>query len=328
MGAGEQFGVLVQPLKPARLWRLVRRSVMALVLLLATGFAATRVLIARAERTFPPLGSFVVVEGLRQHYVERGAGPPIVFVHGAFGGSQDFAATILDDAARRYRCIAWDRPGHGYSERSQSEVIDPGVQARILLGLVRELRLKRPLLVGFSYGSAVVLAAALDQPDAIHGAVLLNGPSHVWPDPTELVYRMPAVPLLGTLLTETVTTPLGHLLANDGVANAFAPLAVGTSFASSPIALALRPASYRANAEDLRSLKPFLADQVHRYAGLRVPVTMVVAEGDRVVSPHIHSRQLARASSRVELVHIPGAGHQILYTHAARVLAIIDGARR
>ena len=39
-------------------------------------------LAAAAERSHPPLGSFVTSEGVRLHYVEHGNGPPVVFLHG------------------------------------------------------------------------------------------------------------------------------------------------------------------------------------------------------------------------------------------------------
>jgi hypothetical protein len=37
---------------------------------------------AAADRSHPPLGSFVVSEGVRLHCVEHGNGPPMVFLHG------------------------------------------------------------------------------------------------------------------------------------------------------------------------------------------------------------------------------------------------------
>jgi len=264
--------------------RWLRRALGSAVLLLAAGFAATRVLARSARARYPALGEHVLVDGLRQHVVDRGSGEPVVFVHGAFGALQDFTATLLDVAARRYRCIAWDRPGHGYSERPATEA-DPGAQADLLAGLIDELELDAPLLVGFSYGGAVALATALRRPERVRGVVLLNGPSHPWPDPIEWTYRLPAVPVLGTLLTETLLTPVGTLLADASVRRAFAPAEVAPAFERSPVALALRPASYRANAEDMRTLKPFLAEQQDRYGELAVPLTIVVASADRVVSP-------------------------------------------
>jgi len=292
---------------------------------LALGWLVTRVLVHVAERQYPPLGRMVAVGGLRQHVVEHGEGPPIVLVHGAFGGSQDFVATIFGELAARYRCVAWDRPGHGYSERPQV-LTDPGDQARLLLATIAELGLERPLLVAFSYGGAVALAAGLQQPDSLRGMVLLNAPSHPWPDPLEFHYELPAIPVLGPLVVETWMMPLGELLAARSTARAFAPLPLPGAFAASPVALSLRPESYRANAEDLRALKPFLRVQSEHYGELALPLTLVVSEGDRVVSPTIHSPALHAAAPRCEMIRIPGAGHQILYTHPRIVIDAIDAA--
>lgn len=311
--------------RPSRAARGLRRGALVLAVLLGLGAAATRLAGRAAEREHPPLGRTVIVDGWRQHVLERGAGPPVVFVHGAFGGLQDFAVTILDEASARYRCVLWDRPGHGYSERP-SGALDPGDQARLLLALVRALELERPLLVGFSYGGAVCLAAALAAPDELRGVVLLNGPSHPWPDPLDLEYRVAAVPLVGWLVSECFVAPLGAWLARDAVERAFAPAGVPARFERSPLPLALRPASYRANTEDVRLLKPFLRAQAERYGELRVPVTALVASEDRVVSPTIHVPRLAEQAADCRVIRLEGAGHQILYTHPERVLAAIAEA--
>ncbi len=308
-----------------RLGRGLRAFLFLLVGLAGIGFAATRLISAKAERDYPPLGRWVEVDGLDQHILERGSGDPVVFVHGAFGALQDFAATILAPASERYRCVAWDRPGHGYSERS-AEVNDPGVQARLLLALIEELKLERPLLVGFSYGGAVALAAAMEDPGAVGGVLLLNGPSHPWPDPLDLHYELPTIPVLGPLLTETMLTPVGALLSKSSVENAFAPLPITPSFEASPVALSLRPPSYRANAEDIRTLKPFLREQSAHYDRLRVPVRMLVSDTDGVVSPTIHAPALHAAAPMSTFVPIENAGHQILYTHPELVLQALDDA--
>lgn len=291
---------------------------------LAAG-VATRVLAAAAERKYPPSGRTIEVRGLAQHVLDRGSGAPIVLVHGAFGGLQDFAATVLEPLAERHRCIAWDRPGHGYSERPDGET-GPGEQARLLLELLAALEVEDPLLVGFSYGGAVVLAAALAAPERVRGVVLVNGPSHPWPEPVELHYRLAGVPLLGRLLTETLVAPFGTLASNTSVEQAFLPQPVPASFAASPIALALRPASYRANAEDVRLLSPFLATLVARYADLAVPVTMVVGDGDRVVGPRYHAPRLAAVAPDVTVIRVADGGHQLLYTHPDEVLAAVEEA--
>lgn len=314
------------PPRPGLAFRLVRGALVFVALLLFGSYLVTRLLVVSAEERFPALGRIVRVEGLRQHVIERGAGDPIVFVHGAFGASQDFLATVVPELEQRYRCILWDRPGHGYSERPRVEA-DPGVQADLLLALCRELELEHPLLVGFSYGGAVTLTAGLRAPDELRGVVLLNGPSHPWPDPLELHYRLPTVPVIGRLFVETLLMPFAELTASSRFEHAFAPSPVDPRFAdSSPVPLSLRPRSYRANAEDIRTLKPFLRGQADRYDQLDVPLFLVVSEADRVVSPTLHSPPLHAAVPDSTMRRLPDAGHQILYTHPGVVIETIDAA--
>ena len=76
---------------------------------------------AKAEREHPAKGSFVTTDGVRLHYLERGAGRPVVFLHGNGAMVEDMLISgVIDHAARQYRAIAFDRPGFGHSERPRS----------------------------------------------------------------------------------------------------------------------------------------------------------------------------------------------------------------
>ena len=313
--------------RKSRTRRILKRMLALVLILVLAGFVTTRVLVARAEARFPQLGKFIEVDGARHHYIDQGQGSPIVFVHGAFGASQDFVATIFPALSKRYRCIAWDRPGHGYSERN-GDSLDPGAQARILFDFVDALEFDEPpLLVGFSYGGAVVLSAGLIEPESVRGVVLLNGPSHPWPDPLDFQYQLPTVPVLGPLAVETLLMPFGLLVSDLSVEAAFSPRPIEERFKqSSPVALSLRPASYRANAEDIRLLKPFLRAQSEHYESYAAPLTLIVAEGDTVVSPTIHSPALVEAVPEARMIRLENAGHQILYTHTDVVIETVDEA--
>src|SRR5687767_16036181 len=84
--------------------------------LLATGAYARR-RTGQALRQNPPRGSYVEAGGMRLHYVEKGAGPPLVLLHGLGSMIEDFATSgFLERAAAQYRVIALDRPGYGHSE--------------------------------------------------------------------------------------------------------------------------------------------------------------------------------------------------------------------
>lgn len=110
----------------------------------------------------------------RLSYLDEGAGaPPIVFVHGFACDHTDWNQQ-LSHFRPRHRVLALDLRGHGASqavaERCSFETLAGDVPA-----LMRELDLKRTLLVGHSMGCRVVLQAWCDVPDRIAGLVLLDG---------------------------------------------------------------------------------------------------------------------------------------------------------
>src|SRR5690606_3649286 len=89
----------------------------------ALALAGTALIVNRqaekAEKENPPKGAFVTVDGIRLHYLERGQGHPVVFLHGNALTVEDALINgVLSAAAdRSYRAIAIDRPGFGHSER-------------------------------------------------------------------------------------------------------------------------------------------------------------------------------------------------------------------
>lgn len=294
------------------------------VFVLVAGAVWTQVLSARAERDFPPEGRFVEVEGQRLHVVDRGAGPPIVLVHGAFGGSQDWTATgILDELARTHRVLAFDRPGHGWSERASTEAQSPIEQARVLRAACRTLGVERPLIVGFSWGGALVLAWALAWPDEIAGVLTVNGVAYPWPGATNTSYVLAGVPIVGPLLAWSAAGPLGSMTSASSVVRAFAPAEVPRTFARSPVALALRPRQFLAETADLRILKPAVAIQSTRYAEIRVPLAILAGRGDRVAFWDWHSERLHRTVPGSELTILEDAGHQVLHSHPQDVIAAV-----
>jgi pimeloyl-ACP methyl ester carboxylesterase len=295
-----------------------------IVLLLAGGFVATRIMTAAVERRFPPPGEFRTVEGLKLHLLARGQGRAVVLLHGANGAVQDWTASgLVDRLAKQYRVVAVDRPGHGYSERPAGNAT-PDVQARLIRGALQQIGVEKPILVAFSWSGSLALAYALAWPDEVAGIVMLAGAAYPWATPVNPIYRFPNTPVIGPLFAHTIAMPLGTALLDGLASAAFAPSPVPQSYGTAGLPLALRPASYLANAQDINTLKPFLLEQSARYPTLKPPIVILHGDADSVVGLEIHSRALARAAPDVTLEVFPGAGHPLHHTATDRVVAAID----
>jgi len=100
---------------------------------LAVVALVNRYLARKAERDNPPQGRFIDVDGVRLHYIDRGSGTTIVLLHGNGSMIQDFESSgVLETAARKYRVIAFDRPGFGYSTRPRGIVWTADAQAELI----------------------------------------------------------------------------------------------------------------------------------------------------------------------------------------------------
>jgi pimeloyl-ACP methyl ester carboxylesterase len=115
----------------------------------------------------------VVVDGMRLHYLDWGAPgqPPLLFLHGGCLTAHTWDLVCL--ALRGdFRCVALDQRGHGDSEWSPTLDYGPDAHARDIAGLVAELGLARPVLIGHSLGGLNAMTHALAA-GATLGAVVL-----------------------------------------------------------------------------------------------------------------------------------------------------------
>ena len=95
--------------------------------------------------------------GVRIHYVDRGAGPAVVLVHGFTGAVQCcwIDNGILPDLAQDHRVIALDLRGHGLSGKPHEAAAYDEI-GRDVIRLLDHLGLQRAHIVGFSLGGIIV----------------------------------------------------------------------------------------------------------------------------------------------------------------------------
>jgi pimeloyl-ACP methyl ester carboxylesterase len=125
---------------------------------------------AAVDRLLPRFGVPVARRAVdlpsgRIHYLEAGHGPPVVLLHGGFGGAGNWYRT-LGPLSLRYRVLAPDRPGYGLSADGAAGSID---WLDAWLGAVG---VQRVALVGHAAGGALALAYAQAQPARVRALAL------------------------------------------------------------------------------------------------------------------------------------------------------------
>jgi pimeloyl-ACP methyl ester carboxylesterase len=195
----------------------------------------------RAEAATPAVGSFIEIDGVRLHYVDRGSGKPVVLLHGNGVTFQDFEASgVLGLASEQYRVIAFDRPGFGYSDRPRTTIWTPAAQARLIAAALKELGVGPAVIVGHSWGTLVALAMALHDPIAVSGLLLLSGYYYGTARPDVWPASIPAIPLVGDVMAHTVSPLAGRLIGPAAIKASFSPASVSGKFAAFPLALTLQ----------------------------------------------------------------------------------------
>jgi len=292
---------------------------------LAASFFYVRAKTKQAERENPPQGKFVEVDGVRLHYVERGAGPTLVLLHGNGVYSKDFETSgLLQQTEQHYRVIAFDRPGFGYSDRPRSTIWTPDKQAALLHRALEQIGVESAIVVGHSWGTMVALAMGLQQPDFVRGLVLLSGYFYPSVRLDAVTLTQPAIPLVGDLLRYTVSPLLTRALWPAMTKRVFSPKPVDKRFDAFPVWMALRPKQLRAEAAETAMMIPSAASLSSRYGELKVPAVILAGTKDKIVDAGHNSERLSErlAMSRLELV--PDVGHMPHYAHPEKVLAAIE----
>lgn len=282
----------------------------------------------RAEEDQPPQGAFLDVDGVRVHYLDRGRGVPVVLLHGNAVRLQDFVASgLVDRLSERYRVVAFDRPGFGYSERPRDRLWTAGAQAALLHKALAQLGVEQPIVIGHSWGTLVALELALRE-HAAAGLILVSGYYFPTARLDVALAAPPAIPILGDLMRYTVSAVFARLLLGKMVKAMFAPQRVPPNFLPILVReMLVRPSQIRANAEDAAFMVPAAAGLCKRYRELTIPVTIFAGEADTAADPDTHARRLHAELSNSELHVFPGLGHMLHYAVPEQLVAAVASTR-
>lgn len=202
--------------------RFFLRLIALLLLLVVLALAALRGIVAlgetQARDAALPAEGRLVDTALGRIYVEETGpadGPVVLLVHGSIGWSRLWAETQGALAAAGWRSIAFDLPPMGFSDRTPGDDYSRQHQADRIRALAAALGV-RPVLVAHSVGAGPAAEAAMADPAAFAGLVVICGAIGLGEDGTGQSMPLPLRPrvLRETMVAATATNPfaMGFML--------------------------------------------------------------------------------------------------------------------
>lgn len=261
----------------------------------------------------------IVLRGSRIHYVEAGAGPTLLLIHGFLVSHKEWL-DVLPALAERYRCIVPDLPGFGASEKlppSQYPYTREAF-AGTMADLLSALGIRRAHVCGHSMGGSIALAFASDYPELVERLVVLD--SACYPFELSVKAKLPLVPVLGSIVFKQL---YGRSLFHDYFKNDVWSGHAGIDMArvdayyddfNHPEA---KDAAYAAmlSTVDLASLGP-------KIARVRAPTRVIWGSDDRIFALRLGQR-LAREIAGAELSVLEGVAHAPNEERPAETAALI-----
>ena len=272
----------------------------------------------------------VDVGGLKLNSVLLPAGdkadlPAIVFIHGASTSLYDPMLSFRSKLEGRARLLFVDRPGHGNSDGGGPAEILPDAQADAIAALMKKRGIRKAIIVGHSFGGAIAAALAIRHPDRVAGLVFLSPAVYPWKGGVAWYYGAAAAPITGPLFSALVVPPVGLLAIDRATHEVFSPNRPPSDYVSKTRALqALRPAAFRRNAQEIAALSDWAKTASVGYRRIRAPTIIITGDADKIVSPDVHARHLARDVKGARLIVVHNLGHKSDYVASDLAIAAIE----
>ncbi len=265
--------------------------------------------------TSPELGSFIDVAGVATNVHVAGDGDPVLLLHGSGPGVSAWAnwRLTIPDLARRFRVIAPDIVGFGFTDRPEQVTYDLDTWTSHALGVLDTLGIERAHVVGNSFGGSLALSLAIRHPDRVSRLVLMGSvgvPFAITPGLDAVWGYEPSVEAMEGLL---------HLFAHDRSL-------IGPDLARLRYEASVRPGVQEAYREMFPAPRQRALDalthRVEEIAGITAPTLIVHGRDDQVI-PLQNAVDLLALIDDAQLHVFGRCGHWTQLEHAAEFTDLV-----
>jgi pimeloyl-ACP methyl ester carboxylesterase len=241
----------------------------------------------------------VLTNGVKIHYTRTGGEkPPLVLLHG-FSDNGLCWTRLARDLESTYDIIMPDARGHGLSD-GPGEHFSPYDRFADVAGLISELHLGKPALLGHSMGAMMAASVAADYPDQV-SCVILEDPG--WRDPSPEAEKAPAGDRFGWIRR------LKALSRDELIAHGHKESPTWAEVELEPWAdskIQLNPDLLKADPVGLGLSWRSVAERI------TCPALLITADTKLgAIVPPAEAKDAVTLMKNGRLVHIEGAGHNI-----------------
>jgi pimeloyl-ACP methyl ester carboxylesterase len=265
---------------------------------------------------------FVEVEGIRLRYIAVGDGPDLVLLH-TLRTQLDMFQKVVPVLASRFRVIALDYPGHGYSDIPRA-VYSADFFVAAVAGALEQLEIRDAVVVGESIGGSIALLLAARKNPRVRRVIAINPYDYAggrgirrssWL--ADLLFGLNDVPLLGATVNRLRSYPIvARVLAGGVRRRGTMPRAL----AEEMYRVGNRRGHYRALMSLVRHGRSWDASRAE-YRNIERPALLLY--GDHDWSREDERAADARAIPGAKLRVIPEAGHFLCLDAPEETLAAI-----
>jgi len=285
------------------------------------GIAATAVAVttlgARQSAAVPvlePPGHRITIDRagappVELYYEEKGAGPPLLLLHG-LGESVFTWHEVLPALAASHRVIALDLKGFGRSEKPDDGAYSADDQAALVARFIRDRGLTGLTVIGHSFGGTVALRTALAEGIAGSGRIrriaVIAAPA--LPGSTPRYFEAVRAPALPDLALSAMSPDLmARLLLREAMGGAATPSDEEVEGYAAPYRDRAAMQAFLATAREIVGERDVEAVAA-RYRRISEPVLLVWCRNDPIV-PLKAGRRLAKVLPRARLAVIERCHH-------------------
>jgi pimeloyl-ACP methyl ester carboxylesterase len=266
-------------------------------------------------------GKFVMVDGKKVHYLEKGSGSPVILIHGFLYHTVMWQKNI-DALAEKFKVYAVDLWGFGYSERLPQLEYSFALYGKQIKGFMEALGISKAALVGQSMGGGICVYVTAKHPEKVDRLILVD--PAVIPYPDTVIGKIYKIPGVGEFLN---SLPGDFLMKNNLKSIWFHdPNKVTDAYAEEVLRPLCIKGSHEALMHVLRNVlkEPLVEPEAKELARTDLPILLVHGREDKAV-PLNNSRLLNKLWQNSRLVIFDRAGHNPHEEHPEKFNAIAVG---